>query len=128
MKKAIKYQFILTVLSVLFCCYSFAQQNNSDRAGRGAQRMGQQLSLSAGQMKKLDSLLVLYDGKLTAIAQSGSSEPEKGNQRKALFTEKEQAMKQLMTDEQYKRFSKLREEHAVAAKKRKPVIRKATRN
>jgi hypothetical protein len=127
MKNAIKYQLLFTVFSVFACFYSGAQEVNTQRnnAKRGAEKMAQLFSLSATQTKKLDSLFVQYGSRLAVIAQSDKNEKEKSDQRMALYNEKEQALKQLMTDEQYKKYVKLKEDHMEAVKKRNKAPKKA---
>ncbi len=109
----------LVITAILFCSIvSFAQDSSLAKAKKSPEQLAQmqtkqfkkKLSLTADQETKVTPILLDYYKKMLAVKEAGGRKLKKMQEAKHHTSEKDKAMKTILSEQQYSDYQKLMEE------------------
>ncbi len=118
----------VVVLLVMIGCATFAaqaQDKAKDMAKRMTDTMAVRLSLTAGQVPKVQSINEEFIGDAAAVKNSSSGKLAKLKKLKAAGKDRNEALKGVLTDAQYKLFLEQQKENKEEAKARYKELKKS---
>jgi Spy/CpxP family protein refolding chaperone len=95
-----------------------AQDKSKDIAKRVTDTMTVRLNLTADQIPKVQAINEAFTGKAADVKNSGGGKLGKFKKLKSAGKDRKEALKEVLTDEQYKQFQEQQQENREEAKER----------